>query len=296
VEGGILERDEAGDSVAVTLTIGDGNGNSLKSKKKKKGASTKKSVFDDDDEDSDGHKGDDGENDDTNYNNLNDNSTQASSSNHEPLSRDSLGRKRNRWGSSKGPTPPVSTSTETKDERGSTTRHSNERIIPDRNGHSYDKDGDNDRRLTKKRDDTKKTDQKRNNDDETVRRKKRWICPDILVQIASKKSPYYRRKGIVNRLLPSSTDDRYMAEVEILDSSRNARDGGDVLPFRQVDLETVIPKEGKEVVVVNGRGRGERAVLVKVEERKYRGTLELVGSGGGVLLKKVDFEDFSKAA
>lgn len=122
-------------------------------------------------------------------------------------------------------------------------------------------------------------------------RKKNWVRKDILVRIISKKvskGKYYKRKAIINKVY-----DKFTAEVEILDSGPDERDGGDILEIDQEHLETVVPKEGKKVKVLNGIGRGELAILLSADHDKCRGKLELVEDG--TILRKVDFDDFSKA-
>lgn len=123
-------------------------------------------------------------------------------------------------------------------------------------------------------------------------RKKNWIRKDILVKIISKKLEngiYYKRKAIVNKV-----HDKYYATIEILDSGPDANDGGQIVECHQDDLETVIPKDGKMVIILNGKGRGMEAILLKAKHDKCYASLELVDDG--TILKKVDFDDFSKAA
>ena len=121
-------------------------------------------------------------------------------------------------------------------------------------------------------------------------RKKHWIRKNILARIVSKKvkrGRFYKRKCVIN-----SVYDKYTAEVEILDSGPNANDGGDILEIDQDDLETVIPKVGKKVMILNGKGRGMVAKLISAEEEKFRGKLSLLDCD--LILRKVDFNDFSK--
>lgn len=121
-------------------------------------------------------------------------------------------------------------------------------------------------------------------------RKKHWIRKDILTKIVSKKvkkGKYYKRKCVIIKV-----HDKYTAEVEILDSGPNANDGGAILEVDQDDLETVIPKVGKKVMIVNGKGRGMVAELLSVNEEKFRASLHVLDSDA--VLKKVDFNDFSK--
>lgn len=125
------------------------------------------------------------------------------------------------------------------------------------------------------------------------KRKENWICPDILVRIISKKlagGKYFKRKGVIERVL----DDKFTAEIEVLDSGPDERDGGDILRLDQDDLETVVPKEGKKVRIVNGPGRGKRAKVVELSKKNYLATLKLLDEG--TVLERVDYGDFSKAA
>eukprot|EP00934_Nitzschia_sp_Nitz4_P004241 Nitzschia sp. Nitz4//scaffold11_size288233//278062//279312//NITZ4_000826-RA/size288233-processed-gene-0.203-mRNA-1//1//CDS//3329534230//4231//frame0 len=119
-----------------------------------------------------------------------------------------------------------------------------------------------------------------------------WLYRNILVRVISKKladGKYYKRKAVVEKVL-----DKYTAEVEVLDTSATARDGGDILRLDQDDLETVIPKEtGKKVRILNGKYRGEKAIVASLDKSKYRGDLRLL-KDDQMLLKRVPYEDFSK--
>ena len=142
---------------------------------------------------------------------------------------------------------------------------------------------------------------KRPRNDEVGTRKKResedsrkphWLRRDILVRIISRKlasGKYFKRKAVVDRVL----DDKFTAEVEVLDSGPNDRDGGDVLRLDQDDLETVVPKVGKWVRILNGPGRGRKAKVVSLDADRHLATLELEG---GSFLESIDYEDFSKIA
>ena len=136
----------------------------------------------------------------------------------------------------------------------------------------------------------KKYDNDDDDDDLLDIRKKHWIRKDILTRIISKKvkkGRYYKRKCIILKIY-----DKYTAKVELLDSGPNADDGGDIIEVDQDDLETVIPKVGKKVMILNGRGRGMVAELISLDDKKYRGSLQLLDSD--TILKKVDYNDFSK--
>jgi len=119
-------------------------------------------------------------------------------------------------------------------------------------------------------------------------RKKYWLHKDIIVRVITKRlanGDYYKRKGVVTKVI-----DKYTAEVEILDP-----DGGDILKLDQDDVETVIPKAvGERVLIVNGRGRGNLAYVVRLDANKYQADLKLFAVNGHQLISDVDFEDFSQ--
>ncbi|KAL3941156.1 MAG: hypothetical protein SGBAC_004438 [Bacillariaceae sp.] len=122
-------------------------------------------------------------------------------------------------------------------------------------------------------------------------RKDYWLYRDILVRVVTKNfdGKYFKRKAVVDRVM-----DKYTAEIEILDTHKDSMDGGAVLQLDQDDLETVIPKQtGKKVRILNGRYRGEKAVVVDLNKQDYVGVLEL---SDGKVLKRVPYEDFSKIA
>lgn len=120
-----------------------------------------------------------------------------------------------------------------------------------------------------------------------------WLYRNIIVRVISKKlagGRYFKRKAIVDKVI-----DKYVAEVEVLDTSVNARDGGDVLRLDQDDLETVIPKEtGKRVRILNGRYRGEKAKVIALDKKRGQGSLKLQEDGR--VLENIPYEDFSKLA
>jgi DNA/RNA-binding protein KIN17 len=123
-------------------------------------------------------------------------------------------------------------------------------------------------------------------------KKDHWLHHNIVVRIISKKlssGKYYKRKAIVDKLI-----DKYTAEIEVLDSSKDAKDGGDILRIDQDDLETVIPKDiGEKVRIVNGKYRGCKARVERLDKKRYEGELRLCDEDRVVTL---DYEDFSMIA
>lgn len=94
-----------------------------------------------------------------------------------------------------------------------------------------------------------------------------WVAKDIVVKVVNKKiggGEYYKQKGVI-----TSVEDKFCATVELLDS-------GDVLRLDQDDLETVIPKVGRKVKIVNGVGRGSVAELLSISVDQFCASVRIV--------------------
>lgn len=113
-------------------------------------------------------------------------------------------------------------------------------------------------------------------------RKDHWVARDIVVKVMNKSvgsGRYYKEKGVVLKV-----HDLYLAEVEILSS-------GDVLKLDQQDLETVIPRIGGKVLVVNGQYAGKTGRLESINTDRFCASVVLDDAGRAV---EVPYEDFSK--
>lgn len=96
---------------------------------------------------------------------------------------------------------------------------------------------------------------KQQQQEDEAKRLDHWLTRGIVVKVVNKKvggGAYYKQKGVV-----TAVEDKFCATVELLQS-------GDVLRLDQDDLETVIPKVGRSVKVVNGVGRGSVAELLAI--------------------------------
>ena len=139
--------------------------------------------------------------------------------------------------------------------------------------------------------------------DDRKDRRDNWLAVGLIVKIMNEKvggGKYYKRKGEVLRVI-----DTYVGEVSV---------DGAILRIDQEQLETVIPKEGDTVRVVNGRARGLLAKLVRIHESNYCCDIRIKrshgeGSGGGAAgllsaqqfysdmeLTNVEYEDICKVA
>lgn len=116
-------------------------------------------------------------------------------------------------------------------------------------------------------------------------RKEHWVASDIVVKVLNKRvgdGRYYKEKGVIVRV-----HDLYLTEVEMLAS-------GDVLKLDQQDLETVIPKIGGRVLVVNGVYDGSTGRLDKIITDKFCASILLDSGPDAGKVVELPYEDFSK--
>ena len=101
-------------------------------------------------------------------------------------------------------------------------------------------------------------------------RKDYWLYPDIIVKIMNKtlsNGKYYKQKALVTKVF-----DKYVGEVKVLEDGIPS---GAVIRLDQEDLETVIPKIDHPLLIVNGRGRGCKAILKKINEEAFNVDLKV---------------------
>lgn len=113
---------------------------------------------------------------------------------------------------------------------------------------------------------------------------KTWLCPHIMVRIISKKvggGKYYNKKGHIVDVVG-----RHECTIQLLD-------GVLVDGIRQSGLETVIPKPGGKVMVVNGSSKG---VLGSLVERKKQNDREsaLIQLAGDLSFGTYDLDDIAE--
>ncbi|CEG42258.1 Protein containing a U1-type Zn-finger and implicated in RNA splicing or processing [Plasmopara halstedii] len=117
-------------------------------------------------------------------------------------------------------------------------------------------------------------------------RKENWITTGIVIKVMNKTlgdGAYYKCKGVVE-----DVKDKFCATVKLLDS-------GDVLRLDQEDLETVIPKPGRKVQIVNGLGRGCTAKLLEISVDNFCARIRIdSGPHRGEILDGVEYEDICK--
>jgi DNA/RNA-binding protein KIN17 len=118
------------------------------------------------------------------------------------------------------------------------------------------------------------------------KRKDYWLAEGAVVKVVNKKlseGKYYKKKGTIERVRH-----KYTAHVRVHETD-------DLLQLDQDDLETVIPAVGGRVVIVNGRGRGEIARLLAIDEERFCVRVEVEGGPrAGTLIDAIEYEDVCK--
>ena len=118
--------------------------------------------------------------------------------------------------------------------------------------------------------------------DDKIDRKDNWLYPTLVVKVLNDKineGKYYKEKGVVLRVI-----DTYVGEVRMSD--------GTILRIDQEQLQTVLPKVGEVLLLVNGRFSGFRARLVAIHKDDYNcDVLLFEGAGVERELKGIEYED-----
>ena len=111
-----------------------------------------------------------------------------------------------------------------------------------------------------------------------------WIFEGIYVKIKNKEvaeGKFFKKKGLVTRVV-----DDFLAEIDV---------DGSVLRLDQDELETVIPKVGNCIMILNGRYRGSTATLVEIDQDSFSCTAKIdSGANSGQVVKNLEYEDISK--
>ncbi|KAL2900165.1 KIN17-like protein [Bienertia sinuspersici] len=119
-------------------------------------------------------------------------------------------------------------------------------------------------------------------------RKDYWLCEGIAVKVMSRKladKGYFKKKGVVKKVI-----NKYVGEIEMLDTKH-------VLRVDQAELETVIPRIGGLVKILNGAYRGSLARLISIDVNRFFAKVQIEkGAYDGRVVQDVEYEDLSKLA
>lgn len=118
--------------------------------------------------------------------------------------------------------------------------------------------------------------------EDKIYRNDHWLYPNLIVKVLNDKvceGKYYKDKGVILRVI-----DTYIGEVRMSD--------GAILRIDQEQLQTVLPKVGEALLLVNGRCIGCRARLVAIHKDDYN--CDVVVEDGKYAkkeLKGIEYED-----
>ena len=121
-------------------------------------------------------------------------------------------------------------------------------------------------------------------EDSKIKKERCWLCPNIVVKVVTKSlgDKYYKKKGFVKEVI-----DDFAAIVVMNDTGAKVK-------LDQSHLETVVPQEGREVLILWGEFQGETAILKSIDTDNFRASLKLdTGSSKGDKVK-LPYEQFSK--
>jgi len=125
---------------------------------------------------------------------------------------------------------------------------------------------------------------KKKKKDESDPKDRSWLRKSIVVKVVTKSlgDKYYKKKGYVKEVI-----DDFAALVVISETGAKVK-------LDQDHLETVIPQEGREVVILWGQYEGETATLRSIDTEKFSASLKVeTGKFKGEKLK-LPYEQFSK--
>ena len=121
-------------------------------------------------------------------------------------------------------------------------------------------------------------------EDAKIKKERSWLRKHIIVKVTTKSlgDKYYKKKGHVREVI-----DDFAALVVMNDTGAKVK-------LDQDHLETVVPQEGREVVILWGEFEGETAVLKKIDTDNFRATLKLESGQQKGERVKLPYEQFSK--
>lgn len=121
-------------------------------------------------------------------------------------------------------------------------------------------------------------------EDAKVKKERSWLRKNVIVKVVTKSlgDKYYKKKGHVREVI-----DDFAALVVMTETGAKVK-------LDQDHLETVVPQEGREVVILWGDFEGETAVLKKIDTDNFSASVKVeTGKYRGERVK-LPYEQFSK--
>jgi len=111
--------------------------------------------------------------------------------------------------------------------------------------------------------------------------KSSWLFPQIVVRIISKSfsnGKYYLKKGVIDDVISPSK-----CSVQLMDSKQ-------LIDVEQKMLETVIPKAGEKVMIVDGDHRGKIGKLLSKDKNESGEAVAIVQLSQGLNVQSFDLD------
>ena len=121
-------------------------------------------------------------------------------------------------------------------------------------------------------------------DEAKMKKERSWLRKNIIVKVITKSlgDKYYKKKGYVREVI-----DDFAAVVVMNDTGAKVK-------LDQDHLETVVPQEGREVIILWGEFEGETAILRKIDTDNFSASVKLDSGKYRGEKVKVPYEQFSK--
>ena len=109
-----------------------------------------------------------------------------------------------------------------------------------------------------------------------------WLIENIVIRITSKAlgDKYYQQKAEIIQVV-----NKFKAIVKLIQDSSK-------IQVDQNQIETVIPAIGKQVIVLRGKYKGEKAILDSLDVENFSAKIKLCDNNG--LTVSLPYEHFSK--
>ena len=121
-------------------------------------------------------------------------------------------------------------------------------------------------------------------EEEKIKKERSWLTPKIVVKVVTKSlgDKYYKKKGYIKEVI-----DDFAALVVMNETGAKVK-------LDQAHLETVVPSEGREVVILWGEFQGETALLRSIDTDSFSASLRLDSGKFKGDKVKLPYEQFSK--
>ena len=111
-----------------------------------------------------------------------------------------------------------------------------------------------------------------------------WLIKNIVIKITTKAlgDKYYKQKAEILEVV-----NKFKAIVKLIQD-------GSKIQVDQNQIETVIPAIGKQVIVLRGKYKGEKAILDSLDMEKFSAKLKFCDTINNGLAVSLPYEHFSK--